>query len=145
MGDDVADVVISSKVPLFVPYNDVVISSNLSATLSFPSSFFRYNDVGDVVSHALLLALCKVIKHPIQMCMMLRNNAWETMSPTSLYPQIYLLRFLFYPSFFRYNDVGDVVSHALLLALCKGAKCYFKCGMMLCKNAWETTSPTSLF
>ena len=43
------------------------------------------------------------------------NNAWETTSPTSLHPLTHffhaITRYLA-----AYNDVGDVVSQALLLA-----------------------------
>ena len=60
------------------------------------------------------------------------NNAWETTSPTSLYPLTHffhaIIRYLA-----AYNDVGDVVSQALLLARSK----YFNILYSIYKNNFE--------
>ena len=60
------------------------------------------------------------------------NNAWETTSPTSLYPLTHffhaIIRYLA-----AYNDVGDVVSQALLLARPK----YFNILYTIYKNNFD--------
>ena len=43
------------------------------------------------------------------------NNAWETTSPTLLHPLMHFFHAII-RYFAAYNDVGDVVSQALLLA-----------------------------
>ena len=45
------------------------------------------------------------------------NNAWETTSPTSLHPLTHFLCHAIIRFLATYNDVGDVVFQALLLAL----------------------------
>ena len=44
-------------------------------------------------------------------------NAWETTTPTSLHPLTHFLCHAIILPFAPYNDVGDVVSQALLLIL----------------------------
>ena len=54
------------------------------------------------------------------------NNAWETTSLTSLYP---LMHFLYHNCFSltTHNDVGDVVSQALLLVRPEYLGDYIRC------------------
>ena len=59
-------------------------------------------------------------------------NAWETTSPTSLHPLTHFICHSIILYLAPYNDVGDVVSQALLLARPEYLRLY-----MVCKNSIE--------
>ena len=55
------------------------------------------------------------------------NNAWEMTSPTSLHSLTHFIRHAIILSLTPYNDVGDVVSQALLLTRPEYLRYYIRC------------------